>query len=860
MRIGTRLQRRRTILCGLAAAALTSAVAAQGVRLLPGPRVETHGKGASSVATVDLDQDGVLDLVATDGDPQKGFRVFLGQGDGTFDTGVAYDGPPNWNFDFADFTGDGVLDLVTGDFNPDPPLGVWVYPGLGDGSLGPPSTTLVGSNNIWQLAPGDFDADGRMDLALIAGSGAQAVRVGLGNGDGTFQLFSSIGFVGLSTALEAADFDADGRLDLIEGAQLSVHLGNGDGTFKNPITNGASGTRLCVADLDADGLPDTVSHSSSTLRVHRGQGDGTLVEVAQYSTSGTLEEDMRLADVDGDGLLDLLSTRIEGFGVGGQLPGLEVRLGLPGPAFAPPTFYGTGGEPWGMAVGDFDGDGAIDAALGQASQDSDTASSDIGLAFGRGDGSFDVPDILDLSVHARATELADMNGDGHLDLVATVSVVVGLPAVRVALGHGDGSFDSPVAVDVGTDAGELAVADLDGDGVLDLVVAGDPPFEVTIAALGAGDGVTFGPAQVVATGNVVEVLAGQLDDDAVPDIAVARSDTGVVTIYHGDGRGGFGAGQYLSAGGFPNAMLLEDLDSDGRTDIACADSGSVVGVLRNLGGGLFADPQTFAAPGNPLRIAAGDFDRDGLMDLATSHKQPKQVQVFLGTGGGGFAPSVTTSLGQVSRWLAAADVNRDGVLDLVGVHGAEKAFLFDPDQDEQPGLVSLLLGRGDGTFLPRRLFFAGENPLDGALGDVDEDGLLDVAATSFQGQAVWLLRNLTGPWENLGFALAASAGTPQLSGSGVPSGVEPVELLATGLPSGLPGLLFVGLEALVQPFKGGTLVPLPTLAIPIVAQGLLHGRWSPAIPPGTPVYFQAWFVTPPGGEVAATNALLTIGE
>ena len=843
------------------AAALAAPSAAQGVRLLPGTRVESHSKGTASIATVDLDQDGVLDLVATDGDPQKGFRVLLGQGDGTFDAGTSYDGPTSLYFDFADFTGDGVLDLVTGDLNPEKERGVWVYPGLGDGSLGAPITTLVGTNDTFELAPGDFDADGDMDLAVICGNfGGYSLRVGLGNGDGTFGLFSSLGVPAVDSALEVADFNADGRLDLINGSQLGVRLGNGNGTFQPLIANGNSGTRVLVADLDGDGLPDTVTRGFLGLLVHKGQGDGHLVQVASYSWSASYEQDIGLADLDGDGLLDVISTLVEGSEISTQHPGLFVRLGLPGPAFGPPAFYRTGGEPYRMAVGDFDGDGATDAALGQFAQDSDTASSDIALAFGRGDGGFDAADVVDLSAHALATELADMDGDGHLDLVATVSVSLGLPAVRIALGHGDGGFDAPVVVDVGTSSGELAVADLDGDDVLDLVVAGDPPFAATVAAPGAGDGVTFGAPVQVATGDVTDVRVGQLDDDDAPDIIVARFDAGVVTIYHGDGRGGFGEGQYLWAGGFPNGMTLADLDGDGRTDIACADNNGVVGLLRNLGGGAFASPQTLAAPGNPLRVVAADFDRDGLTDLATAHKQPKQVRLFLGTGGGSFGPAIVSGLGQVSRWMAAADVNRDGLPDLVGVHGVEKALIIQPSEDDQPGLVSLLLGRGDGTFLPRRLFFAGENPQDGALGDVDEDGLLDIAATSFQGEEVWLLRNLTGPWENLGFALAAPAGTPTLTGGGQPSVGHEITLIATGVPVGSPGLLFVGVAALMHPLKGGVLVPVPTVMLPIPPLVTLHGPWSAGIPPGTPVYFQAWFSTPPGGVVAATNALLTIGE
>jgi hypothetical protein len=680
------------------AGALSMPAAAQGVRMLPGSRVETHGKGAWQVVAADLDLDGVLDLVARDGSPQQGFRVLLGRGDGSFENGVPYSGPETNTFGFADFTGDGIPDLVTGDYNPDPPLGVWVYPGLGDGTLGTPITSPLptGNPNLLFLAPGDFDGDGRLDLALKTIGFFPALRFGHGNGDGSFGPFVLIASSGLA-GLAAADFDQDGRLDLIDGNQLAVRLGNGDGTFQAPILNSppSSALRVRVADLDGDGLLDTVSGAAGDVRVHLGTGDGHLVEIG-HTVASSYESDFELADLDGDSRLDLVAARQQTVGPGGVPPGLTVRLGLPDHTFGPSTFYRTGGEPFWMTAGDFDGDGEIDAAFGQLSQVSDAASEDVGLAFGRGDGSFAAPDTVALHDPPLATELADMNGDGHLDLVCTVEAT--LPAVRIALGHGDGSFDAPVGVDLGDNAGELAVADLDGDGALDLVVAGDPPFGATVAALGSGDGVSFGAPVQVATGDVVDVGVAQLDDDDAPDIAVARFADGVVTIYHGDGQGGFGPGQYLSAGGFPNAMVLADLDGDARTDIALADSNNVVALLRNLGGGAFADPQTLPDPGGPLRIVAADFDRDGVLDLATAHKQPMSVKVFLGTGGGSFAPPIATGLGHTARALAAGDVNRDGLPDLVGIHGVEPA-LFAGDEDELLGSVSLLIGRGDGTFL-----------------------------------------------------------------------------------------------------------------------------------------------------------------
>jgi len=829
------------LLAPLLALLCTPLAAAQGVRLLPGPRVETQSRGAHAVVAGDLDLDGILDLVALNGlsqlDPQSGYRVFLGLPDGSFQTGVSYHGPYNELFALADFTSDGFPDLVSGDWNEQPSTTLWLFPGDGSGGFGAPIKTPLGSQaNTRSLCPADFDGDGHLDLVVQTLGFTWNLRYARGHGDGTFDPLVPLGPDGPGT-LVASDIDHDGHLDLIEGYLLRVWRGNGDGSLQPPIVNAplfSSGPwTIGLSDLDGDGQLDAVCGRNGFITVHRGHGDGTLTQVGEFAMSNW-EADQAVVDLDGDGHPDLLGCHAQDFD---QTPGLTVCRGLGGFAFGAPTTDATGGSPIDIAIGDFDRDGVPDAALGQFMYSpTNLGLPDLGLVFGQGDGGFAVPARVATPGQPLAVELADLDSDGHLDVVATVAGVA--PAVRVALGHGGRGLDPPVGVDVGigidSNAGELAVADFDGDGAPDLLVAGDPPSGATVLARGAGDGTSFGPPQVVANGDVADVRAADLDDDGAQDFAVTRTGAGVVTVYFGDGRGAFAAGLYLSAGGHPTDMELADLDGDGRLDIAVADTDDGrVGLLLNLGGRVFAPPRTLAAPGHPLRVAAGDLDRDGRVDLATADRQPKRLSVFLGTGGGAFAPPYTVGLGHLSSSMAIADVNRDGLLDVLDARHAEDEFMG-IDENGEPGGVSLLLGRGDGSFAKRRMFFTGANPLDLAVGDLDEDGCPDVAAACNLDASVWLLQNLEGPWEDLGFALASPAGAPHLSGGGVPAGNEHVTLLVTGLPAGAPGLLFVGVDALAQPFKGGTLLPAPGLEFPIVAQLELRGRWPPGIPPGPP--------------------------
>ena len=220
-----------------------------------------------AVAVGDFNRDGHLDLVVANyGDANVG--ILFGNGDGTFQAQTVYScscplGPTS--VAVGDFNDDGVLDLVAVDN-----YGAYVLLGNGDGSFQAP-VSYSRNFNYESVVVADFNGDAKLDLALVAAppnqNNGSAISIFLGNGDGTFQPPVDF-YAGPSpSAVVAGDFNGDGRLDLAvangtQPASVSILLSNGDGTFQAPLTFGAGndtwsyGGPLAVGDFNGDGRLD----------------------------------------------------------------------------------------------------------------------------------------------------------------------------------------------------------------------------------------------------------------------------------------------------------------------------------------------------------------------------------------------------------------------------------------------------------------------------------------------------------------------------------------------------------------------------------------------------------------------------
>src|ERR1017187_1231541 len=319
-------------------------------------------------------------------------------------------------------------------------------------------------------AAGDFNSDGKTDLAVANYGGG--VSILLGNGDGSFQPAVSYAAGGHVYSLTVGDFNGDGKADLavtnlVEGT-VSILLGVGDGTFQAPVSHpaGRRPTSVTVADLNNDGNADLVmsNQADGTVSVLLGNGDGNFQAAVSYAVGGAGSEPqvLAVADLNGDGKTDLV--------VAVFVPGtICVLLGNGDGTLQSPVNYPVGGSNAGsVAVGDFNGDGKLDLVVG-------LFPTGVSVFLGNGDGTFQPPVTTGSQNYAGTLVVGDFNGDGKLDIAISDyngnSPVPDTAAVTVLLGKGDGTLQSPLIYHVGTNPTYgVAIGDFNGDGRTDLAV------------------------------------------------------------------------------------------------------------------------------------------------------------------------------------------------------------------------------------------------------------------------------------------------------------------------------------------------------------------------------------------------------
>ncbi len=572
------------------------------------------GKNPVGVVTVDFNGDKKLDLAVVN-ENDSTVSILLGNGDGTFklQETESVDGTPT-ALATGDFNGDGKADLITANVSAGT-VTVLLSDGKGAFSrVDSPFGTFSGNS---KLALGDFNRDGRLDV-VVSSQTTQQLFLLLGKGNGTFSPAVAIpNTSGVSIgAMLAGDFNHDGRLDIATGTGtfsggLEVFLGNGDGTFRSPIESPLGGwtNSVAAADLNGDGQRDLVvtNPNMDSVDVLLGNGKGGFggmqtvpVAPAVYGPDWPVA-----ADFNGDGKLDLAVSEINF--PNGQI---SVELGKGNGTFGLPLISPLSTSAVNanfMVAGDFDGNGKRDLLV------MDSYRKGFEVLLGKGDGTFLSAVDTTLSYTIQSVAVGDFNGDGKTDVAVVPYGALGNPSVNIYLSNGNGMFKPGVQLFAGSYDGIIA-ADVNKDGKADLVAYS---FGAHLQVfLGKGDGTFKAPISGPSDTFSSDMVAGDFNSDGKLDLAVGTYK-GVAFL------GGNADGTFLppvhsnTALQFTGRLVAGDFSGDGRLDVLNSPGSTGAIIMIGNGNGTFQTPLSYGVTGVfPNGVVAGDLNLDGVSDFA----------------------------------------------------------------------------------------------------------------------------------------------------------------------------------------------------------------------------------------------------
>ncbi|MFQ5883972.1 MAG: FG-GAP-like repeat-containing protein, partial [Thermoplasmata archaeon] len=700
----------------------------------------------------DVNHDGNLDIGAVT--ETAIMHVYVGDGQGTFSEESS--GLPGvssaWDLVFADFNNDGKMDLASD--------GVYLGNGGESGSM---TWTYDSDPGSWFAATvADVNLDGKLDI--VAGTDASGVHAWTGDGGVGGNIIWTDSSMGLPVfgnywGTAVGDINHDGKPDIVVADNtngIKAWTGNGQTGLLSQWTDVYTGTGLPVAesyadvdlgDVNNDGNLDIVStayYSFNGVRVWLGNGGegGSMVwteNSAGLDTTADGYVGVSLRDVNNDGNPDIFAAHYGGGGLkvwlgdggaGGSVDWTEVSTGLPTGNYVD------------VDPGDYNNDGKMDFVV----------SLNNGIEVWENERpDFLIDTYVDASVNLPTTatwadvQFADVNHDGMLD-VGFTSFQGQDNGIKVYLGDGTGIWtESSTGLPVGGDYNGLRFADIDHNGTIDIVAARDGGGGSNGVHVWSGDG----------NGNWSEMALVTMRSGAGIELADINND-GNLDVITGYWSGGWGPIVHLGYGDFTwsldvgpagetinvDDVAVADVNHDGKLDIAASAMNNLgvqlwTGDGSGTSGGWERNDTGLPTSSVYLGLAFADVNHDGNPDLTAAGFGAEGMYVWLGNGGEGGSmlwTDASTGLPAAGRWggVEFGDTNLDGDPDLIYASSSNTGAT---------GIGYMRGNGGDGGVVWSDPGVSGI-PTTGrywgvAFGDMDNDGILDIAASGISGVQVY---------------------------------------------------------------------------------------------------------------------------
>jgi uncharacterized repeat protein (TIGR01451 family) len=712
------------------------------------------GSDSRGVAVQDLDGDGKPEIVVANwGDSTVSVLRNIGTvgsiTTNSFAPAVNFaTGPNPQNVAIADLDGDGKPDVVSVNNNDGTSSAVSVLRNIStSGNIAfAPEVDYPGLSSSYDIAIGDLDGDGKLDLAVSSFIYGQAVSV--------YRNVSTPGSIttnsfaprvdfdagGWGNAVAIGDLDGDGKPDVAVVTQLPDHLS----LFKNTSTPGSftsssfaarvdfsSGWNpngVAIGDLDGDGRPDIIFGNcyDSTISIYQNVvpfgGSPPFITIQPTNQTVTVGGTASFSVAAGGSLPLSYQWNFNGTNIVGAtntiLTLTNVQLNQAGNyAVLVTNLYGS--------------------ILSSNAMLTVNPPPPVPVIFGFNP----ISGSVGTSVTISGTNFSPVASNNIVYFGAVRAMVSAASVTNLVMTVPVGATYAPIT-----------------ETVNGLTAYANQPFMPTFS--GDGSGITvnsFGPRLDLASGSgPIKVVIADLDGDGKPDLIVANDYNNSISLYRNISTNGS-----LTAGSFaprvdlvtppgsysPFGLVVADVDGDGKLDIIVSDyDESIVSVYRNtctpgnISSNAFATRVDFATGAQPQGVEVRDLDGDGKPDLLVANNGDGTVSILRNTGVMGslttnsFAPKVDIATGSGCQGVAAGDLDGDGKPDVVTVNSGN-------------GTVSLLRNISTPGSITTNSFAAKvdiavlSGAVQVAIGDLDGDGKPDLTVTFYLSQTVSVLRN-----------------------------------------------------------------------------------------------------------------------